>query len=90
MSYLEELLRGAAVGVHTLDWSDVAHFLSEGGTAWSAGAGSIAAVDRFEALCDSFTYITEDGETTEDATVADLPRLVAEGAVTPATQVFST
>ena len=84
------LLRGGAVGDDTLVWSEEAQFPHEGWTAWSACAGCFAAVDRFEALCDSFTYITEDGETTEDATVADLPRLVAEGAVTPETQVFST
>ena len=84
------LLRGGAVGDDTLVWSEEAQFPHEGWTAWSACAGCFAAVDRFEALCDSFTYISEDGETTEDATVADLPRLVAEGAVTPETQVFST
>ena len=84
------LLRGGAVGDDTLVWSEEAQFPHEGWTAWSTCSGCFVAVDRFEALCDSFTYIKGDGETTEDATVADLPRLVAEGVVTPETQVFST
>ena len=79
------LLEAGTITEDTLVYSDQDAFPFEGWTAWSECS------DYFgeSGGCTTLTY-TNDGETTEEATAADLPGLVAAGTINDETMIYST